>query len=131
MTLRIIQTEKAPKAIGPYSQAVQAGNLLFLSGQLPIDPKTQELNLFNGNVAEQAGLVLKNIKGILSSQGLTLENAVKVTIFLSNMDDFSNVNEVYATFFKEHKPARSCVQVSKLPKGAGIEIEVTAVANTK
>lgn len=130
MTIRMIQTDKAPKAIGPYSQAIQAGNMLFLSGQIPIDPKTQELNLFNGNVADQATLVLKNIQGILSSQGLALENVVKVTIFLANMDDFGRVNEVYGTFFKEHKPARSCVEVSKLPKDVGVEIEALAVTNT-
>lgn len=126
----MIQTDKAPKAIGPYSQAIQAGNFLFLSGQLPIDPKTQELNLFNGNVADQATLVLKNIQGILSSQGLTTQSIVKITIFLANMDDFGRVNDIYGSFFKEHKPARSCVGVSKLPKDVGIEIEAIAVINT-
>lgn len=130
MTTRMIQTDKAPKAIGPYSQAVQAGNFLFLSGQIPIDPNTQEPNLFNGNVADQANLVLKNIQGILSSQGLAIESIVKVTIFLANMNDFGKVNEIYGTFFKEHKPARSCVEVSRLPKNVGIEIEAIAVTNT-
>jgi len=129
MTVRMIQTEKAPKAIGPYSQAVQAGNLIFISGQIPIDPKTGEVNLYNGNAAEQASLVLKNLKGILESQGLTFENVVKTTIFLTNLEDFSKVNEVYASFFNDYKPARACVQVARLPKDVGVEIEAIALVN--
>jgi len=129
MTVRMIQTEKAPKAIGPYSQAVQAGNLIFISGQIPIDPKTGEVNLYNGNAAEQASLVLKNLKGILESQGLTFENVVKTTIFLTNLEDFSKVNEVYASFFNDYKPARACVQVARLPKDVGVEIEAIALTS--
>lgn len=129
MTLRMIQTDKAPKAIGPYSQAVQAGNLVFISGQIPIDPKTGEVTLYNGNVADQAHLVLKNLKGILESQGLSFENVVKTTIFLTNLEDFGKVNEVYATYFNDYKPARACVQVARLPRDVGVEIEAIALVN--
>ena len=129
MTARMIQTDKAPKAIGPYSQAVCAGNLIFISGQIPIDPKSGEVMLFNGNVVEQARLVLKNLKGILESQGLTFENCVKTTIFLTNLEDFGKVNEVYASFFNDYKPARACVQVARLPKDVGVEIEAIALNN--
>jgi len=129
MTVRMIQTEKAPKAIGPYSQAVQAGNLIFISGQIPIDPKSGDVSLFNGNAAEQARLVMKNLKGILESQGLTFENVVKTTIFLTNLEDFGKVNEVYASFFNDYKPARACVQVARLPKDVGVEIEAVAQIN--
>ncbi len=127
MTTRMIQTDKAPKAIGPYSQAVQAGNLLFISGQIPLDPKTGELNLFNGNAADQTKLVMTNLKGILESQGLTFENVIKTTIFLSNMEDFGKVNEVYAGFFNDYKPARACIQVARLPKDVSVEIEAVAL----
>ena len=127
MTIRMIQTDKAPKAIGPYSQAVQAGNLIFISGQIPIDPKSGEIMLYNGNAAEQAHLVLKNLKGILESQGLSFENVIKTTIFLTNMDDFAKVNEVYASYFNEYKPARACVQVARLPKDVSVEIEAVAL----
>jgi len=129
MTLRMIQTDKAPKAIGPYSQAVQAGNLIFISGQIPIDPMSGELMLYNGNVAEQAHLVLKNLKGVLESQGLSFENVVKTTIFLTSLGDFVKVNEVYASYFNDYKPARACVEVARLPRDAGIEIEAVALIN--
>jgi 2-iminobutanoate/2-iminopropanoate deaminase len=125
----MIQTDKAPKAIGPYSQAILAGNLLFISGQIPIDPKTGELNLYNGNTAEQTTLVMANLKGILESQGLTFENVIKTTIFLKNMEDFAKVGEVYASYFNDYKPARACVEVSRLPKDVGVEIEAVAQIN--
>lgn len=129
MTIRMIQTEKEPRAIGPYSQAVQAGDLIFISGQIPIDPGTGELSLFGGNAAEQTKLVMANIKGILESQGLSFDNVVKTTVFLSNMDDFGKVNEVYAGYFKDHKPARATVQAGRLPKDVNVEIEAVALIN--
>ena len=122
---KVIQTEKAPKAIGPYSQAIQAGNFLFLSGQIPLDPVTGEL--VKGDIREQTQQVLENIKGILESQGLRMENVVKSTIFLKDIANFSQVNEVYATYFPTSPPARSTVEVPKLPKNAEIEIEAIAV----
>jgi len=122
---KVIQTEKAPKAIGPYSQAIQAGNFLFLSGQIPLDPKTGEL--VKGDIRKQTQRVLENIKGILESQGLGMENVVKVTIFLKDIGNFNQVNEVYATYFPSSPPARSTVEVSKLPRNADIEIEAIAV----
>lgn len=114
----------APKPIGHYSQAVRAGDLLFLSGQIPLDPNTNEICLFDGDVAKQTELVLKNIEAILASEKLTKKSVVKVSIFLKDLSQFTKVNEVYAKFFGPHKPARTTVEVSNLPKGVGIEIEV-------
>jgi len=125
MTKKVIQTEKAPKAIGPYSQAIQAGNFLFLSGQIPLDPKTGEL--VEGDIRQQTKQVLENIKGVLESQKLGMENVVKVTIFLKDIGNFNQVNEVYATYFPSSPPARSTVEVSKLPRNTEIEIEVVAI----
>jgi 2-iminobutanoate/2-iminopropanoate deaminase len=125
MKKRVIQTEKAPKAIGPYSQAIQAGNLLFLSGQLPFDPVTGEL--VKGDIRQQTQRVLANLKGILESQNLCMEDVVKVTIFLKDMGNFSQVNEVYATYFPSSPPARSTVEVARLPRDADIEIEAIAI----
>ncbi len=121
---KIISTDKAPAAIGPYSQAVQAGNMLFISGQIPIDPKTGALT---GNTTEeQAKQVFRNIEAILASCGHSLESVVKTTVFLRNMEDFAKVNEVYKSFFKTDCPARSAVEVSALPKNALIECEAIA-----
>jgi 2-iminobutanoate/2-iminopropanoate deaminase len=125
MGKKVIQTEKAPKAIGPYSQAIQAGNFLFLSGQIPLDPKTGEL--VKGDIRQQTQQVLENIKGILGSQKLGMEDVVKVTIFLKDIGNFNQVNEVYATYFLSSPPARSTVGVAKLPRDADIEIEIIAV----
>ena len=125
MGKRVIQTEKAPKAIGPYSQAIQAGNLLFLSGQIPIDPTTGEL--VKGDIREQTRQILENIKGVLESQKLRMEDVVKVTIFLKDIGNFNQVNEVYSTYFTSSPPARSTVEVAKLPRDAGIEIEAIAL----
>jgi 2-iminobutanoate/2-iminopropanoate deaminase len=122
---KVIQTEKAPKAIGPYSQAIQAGNFLFLSGQIPLDPKTGEL--VKGDIRKQTQQVLENIKGVLESQGLGMEDIVKVTIFLKDIGNFNQVNEVYATHFPSSPPARSTVEVAKLPRDADIEIEAIAL----
>ena len=125
MGKKVIHTDKAPKAIGPYSQAIQAGNFLFLSGQIPLGPKTGEL--VKGDIRQQTQRVLENIKGVLESQGLGMENVVKVTIFLKDIANFSQVNEVYATYFASSPPARSTVEVSNLPRNAEIEIEAIAV----
>ncbi len=125
MGKRVIQTEKAPKAIGPYSQAIQAGNFLFLSGQIPIDPKTGES--VKGDIRQQTRQVLENIKGVLESQKLGMEDVIKVTIFLKDIGNFNQVNEVYAAYFPSSPPARSTVEVAKLPRDAGIEIEAIAL----
>jgi len=121
----VVQTEKAPKAIGPYSQAIKAGNLLFLSGQIPIDPATGEW--VKGDIRQQTQRVLENIKGILESQGLGMEDVVKVTIFLKHMGNFNQVNEVYAPYFPSSPPARSTVEVAGLPREMEIEIEAIAL----
>ena len=122
---KVIQTDRAPKAIGPYSQAIQAGNFLFLSGQIPLDPKTGEL--VKGDIRRQTQQVLENIKGILESQELGMENLVKTTIFLKEIWNFNQVNEVYSTFFPSSPPARSTVEVARLPRDVEIEIEAIAL----
>lgn len=129
MTLKMVHTNRAPKAIGPYSQAVRAGEFLFCSGQIPIDPKTGNLELFDGDVAKQARLVMDNLKAVLAASDLILENVARTTIYLTNMDDFAKVNEVYASYFSDHKPARATVAVAGLPKGVSVEID--AIAYTK
>lgn len=118
-----IQTNNAPSAIGPYSQGIQLNDLFFFSGQIPIDPKT---GLLVNGVVEQTKQVLENIKGLLESQNMDFTNVVKTTIFIDNMDDFKMINEVYLTYFKPPYPARSTVEVSKLPLGSLVEIEVIA-----
>ena len=123
MALEIIHTEQAPAAVGPYSQAIRTGNLLLTSGQLGLDPETG--NLPDG-VEAQAEQSLKNIDAILTAAGFTRTDVVKTTVFIRNMDDFGRVNGIYAAYFGEHKPARSCVEVSALPKGGMVEIEVIA-----
>ncbi|MCG4572472.1 RidA family protein [Clostridium cochlearium] len=123
---KLINTESAPKAIGPYSQGIMVGDLVFLSGQMPVDPATGELVTGDVPVVAQAHQALKNIKCILESQDMSFDNVIKTTVFIDNMDDFAKVNEVYAQYFKEPYPARSCVEVAKLPKGALVEIEVIA-----
>src|SRR4030043_1899245 len=125
MKKNVIQTDKVPKAIGPYSQAIQAGNFLFLSGQIPLDPKTGEL--IKGDIRKQTRQVLENIKEVLESQGLGMENVVKATLFLKELANFNQVNEVYATYFPSSPPARSTVEVAKLPRDADIEIEAIAL----
>ena len=125
MKKKVIQTEKAPKAIGPYSQAIQAGSFLFLSGQIPLDPKTGEL--VKGDIRQQTKQVLENLKGVLESEKLEMKDVVKVTIFLKDIGNFNQVNEVYATYFPSSPPARSTIQVAKLPRDAEIEIEAIAL----
>ncbi len=120
-----IHTDNAPEAIGPYSQAVKAGNTIYVSGQLPVDPATGE---FAGDsIAEQTKQSLTNIKNILEKAGAGMENVVKTTVLLSDIGDFAAMNEVYATFFKEPFPARAAFQVAAIPKGAKVEIEAIAV----
>ncbi|MBQ8624372.1 MAG: RidA family protein [Oscillospiraceae bacterium] len=118
-----VQTNKAPAAIGPYSQAVVAGNLIFTSGQIPLDPETGMM--VGENITEQTHRVCKNLEAVLSAAGSSLKNAVKTVCFLNDMADFAAFNEVYAQYFTE-KPARSCVAVKALPKGALVEVEVVA-----
>ncbi|MEJ5172248.1 MAG: RidA family protein [Hydrogenothermaceae bacterium] len=122
--MQIIQTEKAPQAIGPYSQAVKYENLVFISGQIAIDPQTNQF--IGGDVKQQTVRVLENIKAILEEAGLNLNHVIKTTIYLKNIEDFQTVNQIYGEYFKDHKPARATVEVSRLPKDALIEIEVIA-----
>lgn len=129
MKKRAIYTENAPKPIGPYSQAIQAGSYLFLSGQIPIDPESGEL--VTGDIREQTQRVLENIKSILESQGLGMDDLVKVTLYLKDLKNFSQVNELYATYFSKTPPARSTLQVSDLPRNAEIEIEAIAWVRKK
>nr|WP_274542236.1 RidA family protein [Clostridium tetani] len=126
MMKKVINTELAPKAIGPYSQGIMIGDLAFLSGQIPVDPATGELAAGDDPVVTQANQSLKNVQSILESQGMSFDNVIKTTVFIANMDDFAKINEVYAQYFKEPYPARSCVQVAKLPKEALVEVEVIA-----
>jgi 2-iminobutanoate/2-iminopropanoate deaminase len=125
MSKKVVQTDQAPEAIGPYSQAIQAGDFLFLSGQIPLDPKTGEL--VKGDIRNQTRQVLENIRGVLESQSLGMKDVVKVTLFLKDIGNFNQVNEVYATYFPSSPPARSTVEVAKLPRDADIEIEVIAL----
>ena len=121
----IVSTDKAPAAIGPYSQAVRTGNLLFCSGQIPLDP-ADPAAAFSPDVTIQAERVLQNIQGVLNSQGLTFDHVIKCTVFLTNLADFAAMNAVYAKYFTANFPARSTIQVAGLPRGADVEIEVVA-----
>ncbi|MBV7274133.1 RidA family protein [Clostridium sp. PL3] len=125
MEKTIISTKAAPGAVGPYSQAVKAGNLVFTSGQLPLNPTTGEL--VGNDVKKAAEQSLENVKAILEAAGTSLDKVIKTTVFVKNMSDFAAVNEVYAKYFQKDMPARSCVQVV-LPKDALVEIEVVALA---
>ena len=120
----VVKTDLAPGAIGPYSQGIDLGNMIFFSGQIPLNPETGEMP---EGIEAQAHQSLKNVKGLLESQGLDFSNVVKTTVFLDNMDDFAAVNAIYAQYFIEPYPARSAVEVARLPKGALIEVEVIAV----
>ena len=122
--MKAISTEKAPAAIGPYSQAIQVGNLVYTSGQIPIDPATGMI--VTGGIKEQTLQSLTNVKAILEEVGLTMSNVLKTTVFMADMGDFADMNSVYAEFFTEPYPARSAVAVKTLPKGALVEIEVIA-----
>ena len=123
---KIISTKNAPAPIGPYNQAVFAGDTLFVSGQIPLDPKTGEL--VSGDIAAETKMVMQNLEAILTEAGLTFENVVKSSIFLSDMNSFAQVNEVYGTFFKEETaPARETVEVANLPRFVNVEISVIAI----
>jgi 2-iminobutanoate/2-iminopropanoate deaminase len=124
MKRETISTEAAPKAIGPYSQAVWAGDFLFCSGQIPLDPATGAM--VAGGITEQTTRVLENIKGLLQSQGLNFGSVIKATVFLSDMNNFTAMNEIYSKYFTQTPPARSTIQVARLPKDALVEIEVIA-----
>ncbi|EOC99803.1 RidA family protein [Caldisalinibacter kiritimatiensis] len=125
MERKVIFTEKAPKAIGPYSQGIKAGNMIFTSGQLALDPETGEL--VNDDIKKETRLALENLKAVLEDGGATLNDVVKVTVFIKDMDQFGLINEVYGEYFNENKPARSCVQVTRLPKDGNVEIEAIAI----
>ena len=125
MEKKIVVTENAPAAIGPYSQAVKVGEMVFLSGQIPLDAATGEL--IQGGLEAQTKQVLRNLKAVLEASGSSLEKVVKTNVFIKSMKDFPLVNEIYATFFKEDAPARACVEVSALPKDALVEIEAVAI----
>lgn len=121
----VVNTPLAPQAIGPYSQAIKANGFLFVSGQIPLDPVSGQL--VYGGVEPQTYQVLNNLKAILEHEGLTFGHVVKTSVFLKDMDDFADVNRIYAEYFKEEPPARACVQVAKLPRDVSVEIEVIAV----
>ena len=121
---KVINTKAAPAAIGPYSQAIKVGNLVYTSGQIPINPATG--NFVEGGIKEQTRQSLTNVKAILEEVGLTMGNVIKTTVFMADMSDFADMNAVYAEFFSEPFPARSAVAVKTLPKGALVEIEVVA-----
>lgn len=123
---KIVSTTEAPAAVGPYSQAVRIGPMLFTAGQIPLDPRSGQI--VSQDVAEQTRRVLDNLTGVLKAEGMDFSHIVKTTVFMTNLDDFQTMNEIYATYFKDQPPARSTVQVSALPKGAKIEIEVVAAA---
>ena len=122
--MKVINTKKAPAAIGPYSQAIQVGNLVYTSGQIPIDPATGVF--VEGGIKEQTRQSLINVRSILEEAGLSMSNVVKTTVFMADMNNFADMNAVYAEFFTEPYPARSAVAVKTLPKGALVEIEVVA-----
>jgi 2-iminobutanoate/2-iminopropanoate deaminase len=126
MTREIIHTDSAPAAIGPYSQGIRAGGFIFFSGQIPIDPASGEV--VSGGIVPQAEQVMRNMEALLAAAGIGFPSVVKTTIFLTNLVDFAQVNEIYGRYFTAAPPARSTVQVSALPKGVAIEIEVVALA---
>ena len=122
--MKFVQTNQAPAAIGPYSQGVVVNNLFYSSGQIPL---TAEGVLIEGSIEEQTNQVFKNLQAVLEEAGASLSSVVKATVFLKDLSDFEQVNGIYGDYFGDHRPARSCVQVAKLPKDAGIEIEVVAL----
>lgn len=121
----VISTEKAPKAIGPYSQAIKAGNMIYTSGQLPMNPETGKL--VQEDIKSEARQALTNLKEVLAEGGAALTDVVKVNVYIKDMNQFGQINEVYGEFFNEHKPARACVEVARLPLDANVEIEAVAI----
>jgi len=123
--IETVATDRGPKAIGPYSQAVRANGFIFLSGQIALDPRTQQI--IEGDIALQTERVLENLKGIVEAAGSSLQHAVKTTVFLADMKDFAVMNEVYSRYFVSHPPARSTVEVSRLPRDVRVEIDLIAL----
>jgi 2-iminobutanoate/2-iminopropanoate deaminase len=123
---QVISTPNAPEAIGPYSQAIKAGNTVFLAGQIPIDPKTKQL-MKDASIEDQTKLVLENLKAVLEADGMTMDNIVSTSVFMTDLNEFPKMNETYATFFKTAPPARATVQVPRLPRDVKIEISAIAV----
>lgn len=123
-TKTVVSSPDAPAAIGPYSQAIKHGSTLYLAGQIPIDPKTNQLN--TGSIEDQTRLVLDNLKAVLAANGMTLDDVVATTVFMRDLNDFARMNAVYATYFKDKPPARATVQVARLPRDVAIEISATA-----
>jgi 2-iminobutanoate/2-iminopropanoate deaminase len=124
MKKRIIRTDLAPAAIGPYSQAIRIGDFLYLSGQIALDPKSG--NFLSGEIKKETEQTIKNISAILQAEGLELENIIKTTVYLFDLNDFVKMNQIYEKYFSKNQPARACVQVAALPRGAKIEIEAIA-----
>ena len=124
MNKRIIQTNQAPTAIGPYSQAIRVGDFMYTSGQISLDPQSEKF--ISGKIEDETERVIKNILAILQADGLSLDNVIKTTVYLLDLDHFSRMNHVYENYFGKNKPARACVQVAALPKGAKIEIDAIA-----
>ncbi|KAJ1302672.1 hypothetical protein OPQ81_002988 [Rhizoctonia solani] len=125
--LSVVATQDAPSAIGPYSQAIKAGGFVFASGCIPLVPSS--MNVVNGGIKEQTAQALANLKAVVTASGSEVSKVVKTTVFLKDMNDFAAMNEVYADFFGEHKPARSAVEVARLPKDVLVEVECVALAN--
>ena len=123
-TKEVVATKAAPEAIGPYSQGIKFGNMLFLAGQIPIDPKTNQLN--TGSIEEQTKLVLENLKAVLAANGMTMDDVVSTTVFLKDLNDFGKMNGVYGSYFKDKPPARATVQVARLPRDVLVEISAIA-----
>ena len=124
MNKTILSTLKAPAAIGPYEQGIRVGSFIFTSGQIPINPETNEL--IGGKIEDETKQVLKNIGAVLQAGGSSLENTVKITVYLRDMSNFTRMNKIYQSFFPKNKPARTCVEVSELPKGVGVEMDAVA-----
>lgn len=125
--MEIINTDKAPKAIGPYSQAVQANNFIFVSGQVPFVPETMEI--ISDDVQEQTRQSIENLKAILDSKNIDLSSVVKCTVFIKDMNDFGKINEIYEEYFGKTKPARACIEVARLPRDVKVEIEAIAISD--
>lgn len=123
--IETVATDRGPKAIGPYSQAIRANGFVFLSGQIPLDPKTQQV--VEGDIAVQTERVLENLKGVVEAAGSSIQQVVKTTVFLADMNDFAAMNEVYGRYFAAHPPARSTVEVSRLPRNVRVEIDLVAL----
>lgn len=124
-TKTVVATKDAPEAIGPYSQAIRHGNTLYLAGQIPIDPKSNQLN--TGSIEDQTKLVLDNLKAVLAANGMTMDDVVSTSVFMKDLNEFARMNAVYATYFKSKPPARATVQVARLPRDVAIEISAVAV----